>query len=103
MSLWLRPGDRNMILFINNPKPQTKILVNMLGHLFSNLNQFTPIDLKMKKVLVIKMYMLITFDRVGHSFLYKVIHKFGFTPQFVGSIKSYIKELWISPLENGRF
>lgn len=41
------------------------------------------------------------FDQVNLSFLYKVLHSFGFSPYFVNLIVSCTHNPWITPLVNG--
>ena len=42
------------------------------------------------------------FDRVKHSFLFSVLHSFGFSSSFLNLIKACISNPWIAPLVNGR-
>jgi len=50
----------------------------------------------------IKLDMANAFDRVRHSFLFVVLARFGFGPNFLEWISAYIWDPWISPLINGR-
>ena len=52
--------------------------------------------------MLIKLDMANAFDRVNLSFLYLVLHSFGFRPAFINLIKSCIDKPWIAPLVNGR-
>ena len=51
--------------------------------------------------MLIKLDMANDFDRVRFSFLYKVLHSFGFSSVFVNLIKSYTDKPWIVALING--
>ena len=42
------------------------------------------------------------FDRINHSFMYRVLEKFGFNIQFTRKIKACISKLHIAPLVNER-
>ena len=42
------------------------------------------------------------FDRAKHSFLFSVLHYFGFSHAFINLIKACIDKPWIAPLVNGR-
>ena len=55
-----------------------------------------------EKGMVVKIYLASSFDRVWHAFLFKVMRRFGFDRAFIRWVKSCIRELWISPLINGR-
>ena len=55
-----------------------------------------------EKGMLIKLDMANAFDRVNLSFLYKVIHSFGFIFAFIKLIESCIDKPWIAPLVNGR-
>jgi hypothetical protein len=50
----------------------------------------------------LKLDMANAFDRVEHNFLFKVLHKFGFSQNFINWINSCIESPWIAPLINGR-
>ena len=52
--------------------------------------------------MIIKLDMANAFDRVKHSFLYKVLLSFRFSSNFVNLIKACIEKPWIAPLVNGR-
>lgn len=52
--------------------------------------------------MVVKLDLANAFDRVKHSFLLKVLHKFGFGEKFINWIWACISEPWIAPLVNGR-
>eukprot|EP00253_Pinus_taeda_P017348 PITA_17348 len=55
-----------------------------------------------EKGMVVKLDLANSFDRVKHSFLLKVLHKFGFGENFINWIRACILEPWIAPLVNGR-
>ena len=55
-----------------------------------------------EKGMVVKIYLASSFDRVWHAFLFKVMRRFGFDRAFIRWVKACIRELWISPLINGR-
>jgi hypothetical protein len=50
-----------------------------------------------EKGMVIKLDMKNAFDRVRHSFLFQVLQKFGFSPNFIHWIASCIGGPWITP------
>ena len=52
--------------------------------------------------MLIKLDMENDFNRVKYSFLYSVLHSFGFIPAFINLIKACIDKPWIVPLVNGR-
>ena len=52
--------------------------------------------------MAIKIDMANAFDGVEHNFLFKVLHKFGFSQNFMNWINSCIESPWIAPLINGR-
>ena len=52
--------------------------------------------------MIIKLDIGNAFDRVKHSFLYKVLLSFGFSTNFVNLIKSCTEKSCLSPLVNGR-
>lgn len=52
--------------------------------------------------MVIKLDLANSFDRVNHSFLLKVMSRFGFGSNFINWIWACISEPWIAPLVNGR-
>ena len=52
--------------------------------------------------MLIKLDMENAFDRVGLSFLYKVLRSFGFSLAFVNLIQACTYKPWIAPLINGR-
>ena len=52
--------------------------------------------------MVIKLDLANAFDRVRHSFLLEVMHKFGFGSKFINWIRACISDTWIAPLVNGR-
>jgi hypothetical protein len=61
------------------------------------------LSLKRKdKGMIVKLDFANAFDRVRHSFLFDVLHKFGFGSGFINWIKAFIFEPWIAPLVNGR-
>jgi hypothetical protein len=55
-----------------------------------------------EKGMIVKLDFANAFDRVRHSFLFEVLHKFGFGPGFISWIIACISEPWIAPLVNGR-
>ena len=55
-----------------------------------------------EKGMLIKLDMENDFDRAKLSFLYKVLHSFGFSCAFVNLIKACTDKPWIAPLVNGR-
>ena len=58
--------------------------------------------LRKEQGMVIKLDLENAFDRVKHSFLLKVMSKFGFGENFIKWIRACISEPWIAPLVNGR-
>jgi hypothetical protein len=52
--------------------------------------------------MVLKLDMENAFDRVKHSFLFKVLNKYGFSVEFIDWIKACIGSPWIAPMINGR-
>ena len=54
------------------------------------------------KGMVVKLDLANAFDRVSHPFLFSVMLRFGFTPEFVFWVKACISKPWIAPLINGR-
>ena len=52
--------------------------------------------------MLIKLDMANAFDRVKFSFLFLVLHSFGFSPAFINLIKACIDKPWIAPLVNGK-
>jgi ribonuclease HI/exonuclease III len=58
--------------------------------------------LRKEKGMVVKLDLANAFDRVRHSFLFDVLHKFGFGINFINWIRACISEPWIAPLVNGR-
>ena len=42
------------------------------------------------------------FDRICQPFIFQVMLSFGFDQGFIRWVKSYISNMWISPLVNGR-
>ena len=57
--------------------------------------------LQKEKGILIKLDMENAFDRVKHSFLFSVLHSFGFSFAFLNLIKACINNPWIAPLVNG--
>lgn len=57
---------------------------------------------RQEKGFVLKLDLANAFDRVRHSFLYAVMGKMGFSPEFISTIAACITGPWISPLINGR-
>jgi hypothetical protein len=53
------------------------------------------------KGMVVKLDMENAFDCTKHSFLFKVLNRFGFCSTFIQWIASCIILLWIGPLING--
>ena len=43
------------------------------------------------------------FDRFSHHFLFQVMRRFGFAPEFISWVKDCISSPWIALLVNGRF
>eukprot|EP00253_Pinus_taeda_P017362 PITA_17362 len=58
--------------------------------------------LRKEQGMVIKLDLANAFDRVNHSFLLKVMCKFGFGTNFINWVQACISEPWIAPLLNGR-
>ena len=54
------------------------------------------------KGMVVKLDLANAFDRVSHPFLFQVMLRFGFAPEFVSWVKACIDKPWIAPLINGR-
>ena len=54
------------------------------------------------KGMVVKLDLANAFDRVSHPFLFQVMLRFGFAPEFVSWVKACISKPWIAPLINGR-
>jgi len=54
------------------------------------------------KGMAVKLDLANAFDRVSHSFLYQVMRRFGFAPEFISWVKACISQPWIAPLINGR-
>ena len=54
------------------------------------------------KGMVVKLDLANAFDRVSYPFLYQVMLRFGFAPEFVAWVKACISKPWIAPLVNGR-
>ena len=48
--------------------------------------------------MLIKLDMANAFDKVKLSFLYSVLHSFGFSPAFINLIKACTDKPWIAPL-----
>ena len=57
---------------------------------------------RQEKGMLIKLDMENAFDKVGMSFLFKVLRLFGFISTFVNLIKACTDKPWIAPLINGR-
>ena len=55
-----------------------------------------------EKGMLMKLDMANAFDSVKLSFLYSVLHSFGFNRAFINLIKACIDKPWIAPLVNGR-
>jgi hypothetical protein len=55
-----------------------------------------------EKGMVIKLDMENAFDHVRHYYLFQVMRKFGFNPNFIKWVVSCIGGPWITPLVNGR-
>ena len=51
--------------------------------------------------MVVKLDLANAFDRVQYSFLFDVLHKFGFGIEFINWIRACITKPWIAPLVNG--
>lgn len=75
-------------------------------HILDNVIQVQEIIQSSKqrkeKGMLIKLDMANAFDRVNRSFLYKILHSFGFSPHFVNLIVACTHNPWIAPLVNGR-
>ena len=54
------------------------------------------------KGMVVKLDLANAFDRVRHEFLFQVMNRFGFAPEFISWVKACIAAPWIAPLVNGR-
>ena len=54
------------------------------------------------KGVVVKIDLANAFDRVSHPFLFQVMQKFGFAPEFICWVRACISKPWIAPLVNGR-
>ena len=52
--------------------------------------------------MVVKLDLANAFDRVRHVFLFQVMSRFGFAPEFISWVKACIAAPWITPLVNGR-
>lgn len=52
--------------------------------------------------MLIKLDMCNAFDRVNHSFLYRVLSSFRFNQDFINLIKACLEKIWIAPMINGR-
>ena len=52
--------------------------------------------------MVVKLYLANAFNRVNHSFLFQVMRRYGFAPDFISWVKSCIEKPWIAPLVNER-
>jgi hypothetical protein len=50
--------------------------------------------------MVLKLDMENAFDRVKHSFLYKVLERYGFSPEFIDWVSACIGSAWIAPMIN---
>jgi hypothetical protein len=53
------------------------------------------------KGMILKLDMENAFDRVKHSFLYKVLERYGFSPEFIDWVNACIGSPWIAPMING--
>ena len=54
-----------------------------------------------EKGMLMKLDMANAFGRVKLSFLYSVLHSFGFSHAFINLIKAFIYKPWIASLVNG--
>ena len=54
------------------------------------------------KGMVVKIDLANAFDKVSHPFLFQVMQKFGFAPEFISWARACISKPWIAPLVNGR-
>ena len=52
--------------------------------------------------MAIKVDMANAFDKVNHFFLFEIMHRMGFSANFIRWIKACISRPWIAPLVNGR-
>ena len=55
-----------------------------------------------EKCILIKLDMANAFDMVNLSYLFSILHSFGFSFAFINLIKACINNHWIAPLVNGR-
>lgn len=56
--------------------------------------------IRKEKGMIIKLDMANAFDRVKHSFLFKIMNRFGFNDTFIRWISECISKPWIAPLIN---
>ena len=52
--------------------------------------------------MAIKLDLANAFDRLRHEYIFLVLEKFGFPPNFVKQIQAYISSPCIAPIINGR-
>ena len=57
---------------------------------------------KRESGMAIKLDLANAFDRLRHEYIFLVLEKFGFPPNFLKQIKACIISPWIAPLINGR-
>lgn len=57
---------------------------------------------RQEKGMIIKLDMASAFDRVNHSFLEKVLTKFGISRPFINKVMECVTQNWTAPLINGR-
>jgi hypothetical protein len=57
---------------------------------------------KKEKGMILSIDMANAFERLRHSFLFKVLHKYKFSPSFISWVSTCIYAPWIAPLVNGR-
>eukprot|EP00253_Pinus_taeda_P009869 PITA_09869 len=72
-----------------------KLLANRIKPLLNRL-------ISSNQGMLIKLDTANAFDRVNRSFLYKVLHSYGFSTHFVNLIRACTDNPWITPLVNGR-
>ena len=54
------------------------------------------------KGMVVKLNLANAFDRFSHPFLFQVMRRFRFAPEFISWVKACISKPWIALLVNGR-
>ena len=95
-------------ILVNRLKPLLEKLISPLQwgfakgrHILDNVRQVQEAMhssfLRKEKGMLIKLDMANAFDRVKHSFLFSVLHSFGFSSAFLNLIKACIHNPWIAP------